>query len=340
MTPEEALQEDHRQALAYANRHGVDRLRKLLRQAQHELQSRIRQKESLGHADETFTMVRLRATLHQVAMVTHRLQHGMREALVDAGGQAAQHSTEAVLRYLHAAEKNFRGVGASPLRLDEAGLLEGATHGAQASLLRRIAGDPDHPGHRGVLERYGVATIGHFEEELRRSLVTKTPWQDIKKGLVERSPFLQGAPAHWAERIVRTETMHVQNRASWESIRGADEQLGDMLKILSATFDDRTAADSYAVHGQIRRPEEAFESWFGLYQHPPNRPNDREVVVPHRMSWPLPEYLQPRSDAQVRARWHQEGRKGSPPPRPKMSTVDRSKIGAPEGQQGRGQGRR
>jgi len=122
-------------------------------------------------------------------------------------------------------------------------------------------------------------------------------------------------------------THGIYNRAGWESIREADEQLGDMLKILSATFDDRTGADSYAVHGQIRRPEESFQSWFGLYQHPPNRPNDREVVVPHRMSWPIPPYLAWRSDAQVLARWHYDGRKGSPPPRPLMTTVPLEKIG-------------
>jgi hypothetical protein len=122
-------------------------------------------------------------------------------------------------------------------------------------------------------------------------------------------------------------SMGVANRANWETVREADAQLGDMLKILSATFDERTAADSYAVHGQIRRPEEAFQSWFGLYQHPPNRPNDREVVVPHRMSWPIPPYLAWKSDADVAKRWQNDGRKGRPPPRPKMTTVPLDQIG-------------
>lgn len=86
-------------------------------------------------------------------------------------------------------------------------------------------------------------------------------------------------------------------------------------------------SDSYAVHGQIRKPEEAFQSWFGFYQHPPNRPNDREVVVPHRMSWPIPPYLAWKTDAQVIARWHYDGRKGHPPPRPKMTTVPLEQFG-------------
>jgi hypothetical protein len=50
--------------------------------------------------------------------------------------------------------------------------------------------------------------------------------------------------------------------------------------------------------------------------------NDREVVVPHRIHWPVPATLKPRGDGEVAARWSAEGRKGSPPARPLMSTVD------------------
>ena len=62
--------------------------------------------------------------------------------------------------------------------------------------------------------------------------------------------------------------------------------------------------------------------------HPPNRPNDREVFVPHAMSWPVPEAFKWRSDGEVSARWALEGRKGSPPPRPRMTTVALELIGA------------
>jgi len=205
-----------------------------------------------------------------------------------------------------------------------------------ATVLRRLAssGTPaagadaiPHPARAGILERYGLRTVGHFEEILQRGLIARAPWQDVVDEIASASPFLRGAPAFWAERIVRTETAGIYNRAGWEAIRSANEESGDFLKILSATFDDRTAADSYAVHGQIRRPDEPFESWYGLYHHPPNRPNDREVVVPHRMAWPIPPYLAWRSDREIAARWALEGRKGRPPPRPKMTTVPLSRIG-------------
>jgi hypothetical protein len=100
-----------------------------------------------------------------------------------------------------------------------------------------------------------------------------------------------------------------------------------VTKILCATFDSRTGSDSFAVHGQIRRPDEAFAWWEGLYQHPPNRPNDREIVLSHRTSWPIPAELAWRSDSEVAARWALEGRKGAPPPRPKMTTVPLDRFG-------------
>jgi len=121
--------------------------------------------------------------------------------------------------------------------------------------------------------------------------------------------------------------MGAYNRAGWEAIREADAQLGDMVKIVSETFDSRTGADSFAVHGQIRRPEEAFEWWDGLYHHPPNRPNDRATVVPHRVSWPIPPALAWRSQGEITARWHMEGRRGSPPDRPKMTTIPLGQFG-------------
>lgn len=123
-------------------------------------------------------------------------------------------------------------------------------------------------------------------------------------------------------------TMGASNRAGHECMQQAQEELGPVLRILSAVFDDRTGADSYAVHGQVRRMEEEFDTWYGPCMTPPDRPNDRGVVVPHMQDWDLPPELMPLDDSVVVARWveqtaskkHPGGRPGMPP-RPLMSTV-------------------
>jgi len=121
--------------------------------------------------------------------------------------------------------------------------------------------------------------------------------------------------------------MGAYNRSILENGEEANDIVGgDMVKILVAGFDDRTGWDSYQVHGQIRRLDEPFE-WVTkngetiAYMTPPNRPNDREVVVFHRVAWEIPEELQPVPDAVYEARFAEQNKKGSPPERPKMTTV-------------------
>jgi len=327
-SPADVLKVNRERAQKLAEKTGPSRLRRLLATAQRDLVRRLREAEGLGGpGKDSFTATQLRVTLAQVRNVLRDLRAGMKTNILKGAKRAAQQQVQSTIKYLNDAEKKFKGVAAQKLALNEAAMLDRVAVGTESSVLNRILTDDKHPARKGVLDRYGDSVVERFENQLQLRFIERKPWAEVRESITAESPFLQKAPAHWAERIVRTELMNANNRAGWESIRQAQVSLGDMLKILSATFDDRTAADSYAVHGQIRRTDEAFESWFGMYQHPPNRPNDREIVVPHRMSWPLPAQLKPKSDAEVAARWSKEGRKGSPPARPKMSTVDVKLLG-------------
>lgn len=319
---------------------GQKRMKKILEKAQRDLEDRLRATVATGAGADSFTAAQLKATLVQIKAIAKDVSRGIQVTLLAGAKEAAEAASDHTLEYLAVAEKKFKGVGTQPLALREATIIDKATSGAQASVLRRLAssGTPaknadalPHRAKDGILERYGMRTIGHFEEILQGGLVTRKPWAEVRQQITKASPFLEGAPAHWAERIVRTETMGIYGRASFESVKAADDELGDMVKIAAAVFDDRTGADSIAIHGAIRRPDEPFQSWFGLFQHPPDRPNDRSCIVPHRISWPIPDYLAWRSDAEVFARWKKEGRKGAPPPRPKMTTVPLSKFGRDEG---------
>lgn len=310
-------------ALSYANSVGTGRVHEMLAFAEADLLERLK-----GARGGTFTEAHLKSTLMQVRLVTSQLVDQLSFAFHEEADVMGDMAGQSTIDYMMAADAAFRGVGVTPLALREASVLDSAKMGSKASLLRFTAEEGKGKKQQGVLERYGLNTIGEFEKILRNGVVTRKSVDDVSKDLTKASTFLQGKPASWAERIARTELMGAYNRASWESHREIDEQLGgDMVKILSATFDDRTAADSYAVHGQIRRPEEAFETWYGLMQHPPARPNDREVVVPHRISWEIPRYLKPRTPAEVKARWVREGHKDEMPPIPEYSTVPLDQFG-------------
>lgn len=306
---------------------------KLLGAAQRDLEQRLKMAEGLrGPGKDSFSAMQVRATLAQVRAVQVNLNRGLRGVLLTHGPKAAELGAEGTATYLAKADQEFRGVGTQPLALKAARMLAAGREGSEASILRRLAGDDVSPARPGILSRYGTEVVGHFEKTLQKGLVARKSLAEMRDDITEDSPFLQGAPRSWADRIVRTELMGARNRGQWEATREADEQLGDLVKILSATFDDRTAADSYAVHGQIRRPEEPFETWQGPLQHPPARSNDREIVVPHRLVWPIPPYLAWKEDEEVYARWQSEQPKKSKvkremPPRPLMTTVPLSDFG-------------
>lgn len=333
----DALESSRRAAIRLSEQAGGKETEALLLRARADLQARLNMLSIRG-LDDTFTAVQLRATLQQVELTLVPLVRGMQGILVNGATQTARQAAGHTIDYLAEAERAFRGV-AQPLALDEARMLNAAAMGSRASVLRRLLEVPaahhprtlrprHHPARPGILQRYGHEVVGHFERTLQVGLVAKKSWRQMREDLTEDSPFLEGAPKHWAHRIVRSEVMGSYARGAVESIKEAGKQLDGMVKILSAVFDERTAADSYAVHGQIRRPEEDFESWYGPYAAPPNRPNDREVVTPHRLSWPIPPYLRQRTDEQVLARWQFEGRKGAPPERPLMTTVPLSQFAA------------
>jgi hypothetical protein len=333
-SPRELLAANRRDAMNLVTKMGAQRLRHVMGKAELELVQRLADVKVPGN---TFTRTSMQATLRQIQATMESVKTGVKTTVVDGSKTAAEHAAQGTIDYLTNADRAFRGVGTQPLALDEASMFEQSVVGARSSVLRRLGSSgEDVPGapvdvsgaKMGILERYGMNVIGSFEQQLQVGVLAGKSWEEMKGDIIGSSPFLQGKPSFWAERIVRTEMMGAYNRAGWEANREADNQLGDMCKILSATFDDRTAADSYAVHGQIRLPDEAFESWFGLYQHPPNRPNDREIVVPHRISWVIPQYLKWLDEGAVFKRWMFEGRKDKPPPRPNMSTVDMDRFGS------------
>jgi hypothetical protein len=327
-----AMEANRRAALDIVQAAGVARTQDLLRRSAADLEARLRQVSSaLG--EESYTVVQMRATLAHVRATLRAITlPGIKNTVVAVGGDAAQAGAAHTTKFLTAAERAYRGSASQHLALREAAMMDEGVVGARASVLRRLATGVERrrrpmtkkrqPVRRGILARYGMEVIKEFEQTLQTGLVAKKSWIDMRADITKKSPFLQGKPNWWAHRIVRTEVMSSYNAANHHVIVAASKQLDGMLMILSATFDDRTAADSYADHGEVRRPGEPFESWYGEFEHPPDRSNDRGTVVPHRERWgPVPDELQPMSEDEVAEQWAKEGRKGKPPERPLMSTV-------------------
>ncbi len=194
-------------------------------------------------------------------------------------------------------EKRFAGI-TKPLQLEETAWQDHVTRGTGASLLRK---------HQSSVDRYGKRMIADFERQIRLGFLTGMTNDELvsrlvetgkagkvtAKGLHQQKPGSFPEPTsyvkrrYWAERIVRTEKAYAYNAASLHSIQVMRQtDFPDMQKKILAHFDNRTAPDSVAVHGQVRPVDGLFRDGAGReYLHPPGRPNDRETVVPWRPHW-------------------------------------------------------
>jgi hypothetical protein len=299
------------EALALADRTSGQALYRILKSAETDLAARLETHRALRPSmGKSFTRRQMELTLREIRFVLRSLVDRLGGYIPARAEVAARDASDGVARYLKAAEKQFTGI-VQPLALDEAAMSDAAVVGANASVVRRLM--VEHPDGKGggILQRYGFSVAEKFEREMQSALVTRKPWDEVRASFVKASPFLQGAPKYWAERLTRTETFAAYNKGGQEAMKRAHEELGDMVRILVATFDNRTGADSWNVHGEVRGMNEPFEyvNWKGDHAHfmtPPNRPNDREVVVAHRMSWPVPAAFRPKSDADVQREYEKQ----------------------------------
>lgn len=111
------------------------------------------------------------------------------------------------------------------------------------------------------------------------------------------------------ERLVRTETSYAYNLAQAAALKAYPTEPGELLwgrwtervdDLSGKPLDKKVAEDSLVLHGQVARPGGVFtmpddpragklagRSW----AHPPNRPNDRSVLLPWQRHWGVPGWI-------------------------------------------------
>lgn len=131
--------------------------------------------------------------------------------------------------------------------------------------------------YRVSRETYGMEAITKMRAVMSRGSLAG---QTIAQTWEQMAPAV-GMPEWKAERIVRTEqSFALHRRQALDMHEMFGDRVGEWRKELVATLDGRTGQDSIFVNHQTRKINEPFVDNIGnVYQHPPNRPNDREVVV-------------------------------------------------------------
>ena len=226
---------------------------------------------SWGWAAKQATMAQLQSALTQLTRGQVDL---LREGLADT----ARVSARGTATYLATLDAKYMGA-VRPLRFDHADWIERNAEMMSQVRLRQYSRS---------FARYGASAVEAIEDEIARVVQVGESWVDARKK-VWRAVRGQVEGKQWmVDRITRSESSAVYNGTRLEAMMVEDRPGDRMMKMLSATFDDKTAADSVVLHGQKRlvsRPFEDPTQGGKEYMAPPNRPNDREVVVPWRESW-------------------------------------------------------
>lgn len=317
------------------DRAGTAALRELLfdlRQADRALSRRLRK---YGSPEDRFTPASMLSYQRQIRLVIARVQARL-AAITGRQSESAfdegLRETGALLSRLEAA---FAGI-ARPLRLRQAAVMSRAARGSYASLLAQ---------HATSVDRYGQAMIERMETIMRRGLIEGASQRDmvnrlcgirgprgevsmaareVEPGVVVRTRVEEIPEGlfvryrSWAWRIVRTETARAYGEGRLVGLFEQREEMPELKKKILAHFDSRTAADSVAVHGQVRHLEDTFLDGAGrVYLRPPARPNDREVVIPWLDEWGDTPTTRPRPAAQQAQAIASLG----DPPRPQASAL-------------------
>jgi hypothetical protein len=283
------------------------RLIEMLARADRDVSFRLRAAQKhRGGPKASFTEASLLAYREQIQKVIEFAKDRLRGLTSDEALRVAGTGYGMTRDLFSSLETAFTGVTV-PVRLREAAILE-----LKQTLLQRHLSSADRYGETMTRQMNRILAQGMVQGKSQSQVVddlvrirgpqgvVSLKAMEVQPGMIVRvseeiiPEGLFVRYRSWAWRIVRTETAEAQNAAHVQAIGQFRDQFPDVKKKILATFDKRTAWDSVAVHGQVRSIDKPFMDGAGrVYQRPPARPNDREVVVPWRTSWPNTEHSQP-----------------------------------------------
>jgi len=142
--------------------------------------------------------------------------------------------------------------------------------------------------HDSSIEAYSADVRG----QLVRNLTNEMLMQSSNSAVVQKlGQFFNGE--EWKlQRIARTEFHNIYSQSKLESFKGVKESaLPKLMKALIHPMDGRTGDDSKKVNALnlVAELDEPFRyKWQGKvreFMTPPDRPNDRSVLVPFEKSW-------------------------------------------------------
>lgn len=252
------------------------RLMKSYRRVRQELRDRLDAMSSKG-LDGTFTAQKMRGAMVQVDLALKTMTEDLNEGMTSASEESALLGVEHLIKELEKWNKHFTGA-VIPINVNAAAIATKATN----FLFNQ---------RESSLRQYSDIIRGQFSRTLADATIEQITFGEIVSRM---GAFFLGE--EWRlHRIVRTELHNIYSQGK---IRGMldlwDEGSGeipDLKKTLFHPMDNRTGKDSKRLNANnpiVPIDEPFVEDSTGktlTYMAPPNRPNDRAILIPYREEW-------------------------------------------------------
>ncbi len=257
------------------------KLLRIFRRVRQDLQDRL-----LIIREGTFTEQQLNVVLVQVQAAILAIKQDLQKGLVDASEILGQRGISDLIREVKRFSKKFEG-SVQPINIDAAVIASRA----QTFLVNK---------HEASLSAYSEALRSQITTQITQSMIGRDTSQRTVSQLVSNvGRFFVGE--EWKlTRIVRTELHNIYNYSKLEAMNDARAGIPDLKKSLMHPIDNRTGEDSkqLAEQNPIVDMDEPFVFTFVRqrqsgppvrerreFMFPPDRPNDRAILVPFRKEW-------------------------------------------------------
>lgn len=232
---------------------------------------------------DTFTAQRLRGVLVQVDAAISQMGSSLKAGMAESGQKASIRGSDHLIREIQKFDKEFTGA-ATPIDLDKFRISNDTT-----SLLANQ--------YDVSIDAYSQQVRADISRGLTNAAIEQTSFYETTQRL---NKFFLGE--EWKLlRIARTELHNIYSLSKQNGLQDIKEQfLPDLKKTLFHPMDERTGADSkqaaqanliVAVDKPFRyvftrvRADGSVVSEERVFMVPPDRPNDRSIMIPYRDSW-------------------------------------------------------
>lgn len=222
----------------------------------------------------TFTDQHLRGVLAQVEGAIAAMNSHLQGAMIQGSKKAALQGVDHLVKEINVFEEKFTGA-VTPINLNAALV---ANDTAQLLVTR----------YKTNLDAYGTDLMRQISNGLFSAAIGESNYDEV----VGAVGNFFNAEEWKLSRIIRTELHGIYNRGKLRGMQSlVESDQVDLMKTLIHPMDDRTGEDSiYAARKKLIVPiSEPFEyKWKGKlrsFMTPPDRPNDRAIMVPYSEDW-------------------------------------------------------